>query len=68
MKTYTLEQAARDLNPTPEARFTMYHWSADYASKGLGAMGYWDNLPKREKDYYRAAVKAILAAERGKRK
>ena len=60
---YTREQAQRDLNPTPEAVFAMYHWHDLYAKLGLGTMGFWDYLSKREKQYCREAVKAITVAK-----
>lgn len=65
---YTPEQAVRDLNPTPEARFAMYHWHREYADSRLGSAGFWNSLTKRERNYCREAVTAILAAKRGKRK
>ena len=52
--------ANRDLNPHKPARMAMWLWSADYAARGLGSMGYWDQLREGEKETCRRAVKEIL--------
>jgi hypothetical protein len=49
----------RNLHPTPEAVFAMYHWSYDYANQKGGCMDYYDRLSKIDKDFCKRAVKAI---------
>lgn len=52
----------RDLKPTPEAVFAMFHWHDSYAHKGLGSMGFFDQLPIESQRYCADAVGAILKA------
>ena len=49
----------RNLNPTPEAIFAMYHWHKEYASQSGGSMDFYDRLSRTEKEYCKRAVKAI---------
>jgi len=52
--------AKRDLDPHKPARMAMWIWGADYAARGLGSMGYWDQLREFEKDMCRRAIKEIM--------
>lgn len=61
-KTYTREQAQRDLHPHKPAVFAMWLWGARYASGGLGSMGFWDSLTDSERDLCRRAIAQIEAA------
>ena len=61
-KTYTREQAQRDLNPHKPARFAMWLWGERYARQGLGSMGFWDSLTDQERNIARLAVSQIEAA------
>ena len=48
----------RNLNPTAEAIFAMFHWHKDYAERGGGSMDFYDQLTLRDKDFCsRAAFK-----------
>ena len=63
--SYTKEQAQRDLHPTPEAVFAMYHWHDTYAKVGLGTMGFYEKyLSKQDRNYCRLVVNAICEAKR----
>lgn len=57
-----LKQARLDQNPTPEARFAMYHWCHYYAASGRGAMGFWDSLTENQRQFCISAIKEIAAA------
>ena len=54
-----MKDQKRNLNPTPEAVFAMYHWSKDYAKQGGGSMDFYDSLNVEEKRFCKSAVKAI---------
>ena len=54
-----MNRTQRNLNPTPEAIFAMYHWHKEYANQGGGSMDFYDNLSETEKEYCKRAVKAI---------
>jgi len=50
----------RDLHPHAEARFAMWKWSSEYARKGLGSMGFYDQLNDYRKRLCKDAVDEIL--------
>lgn len=54
-----MKDQTRNLNPTPEAVFAMYHWHTRYAALGGGSMDFWDSLTKAEKLFCRDAINAI---------
>lgn len=56
------EETRRNLDPHKAARAAMYLWSEECMAKGLGSMGFWDQLPQNRKDFARAMVKEIEAA------
>ena len=60
------EQSQRDLNPTPEAVFAMFHWDGAYARLGLGAMEYYDQMGESNQQYCKEAVSRIMAAAKAK--
>lgn len=55
-------RAQRNLNPTPEAVFAMFHWSADYARQNGGSMDYYDSLPQPRQEFCKRSVDGILQA------
>lgn len=57
-----LARMRRDLNPHRAARAAMWLWSAEYAKKGLGSMGFWDSLDKHRKQLARDCVTDIMKA------
>lgn len=59
---YTKEMAQRDQNAHKAARAAAWLWSADYASTGLGLMGYWDTLSNSAKNTARRCVADIEKA------
>lgn len=54
----------RNLNPTPEARFAMFHWHNEYAAQRGGSMDFYDRLSDSQKEYCARAVKEITDTER----
>lgn len=52
----------RNLNPTPEAYFAMYHWHKRYSSQCGGSMDFWDSLSESEKGFCKDAVIKINSA------
>ena len=61
-KDYDAEMAKRDLSPHKPARMAMWLWGANYASSGLGSMGYWDSLTDQARETCRRAVAEIEGA------
>ncbi len=55
-----MQDQTRNLNPTPEAVFAMFHWSKDYAKQMGGSMDFYDNLSAEEKKFCKRAVKSIV--------
>lgn len=53
----------RNLRPTPEAVFAMYHWHEAYAAQRGGVMDFWDTLSDRDKRFCHDAVRAIRVWE-----
>lgn len=53
------ERTRRNLNPTPEAVFAMFHWHDRYAAQRGGSMDFYDRLTKQERLYCARAVLAI---------
>lgn len=49
----------RNLNPTREAIFAMYHWHKEYAEQLGGSMDFWDSLSDQDKNYCSRVVEAI---------
>lgn len=58
----TMKDQTRNLHPTPEARFAMFHWHKEYAAQKGGSMDFYDGLTKDQKDYCKRAVEAIRAS------
>jgi hypothetical protein len=58
-----MNDQTRNLHPTPEAVFAMFHWHKEYAAQKGGSMDFYDTLEKWEKDFCRRAVKAIKEAK-----
>jgi len=54
-----MKSQTRNLRPTKETIFAIYHWHQEYAEFGGGSMDFWDSLLPSEKEYCRRAVKAI---------
>lgn len=57
-----MKDQTRNLNPTPAARFAMYHWHEEYAAQHGGSMDFWDSLTRSEKAYCNRAVLDIKKA------
>lgn len=57
-----MNSQTRNLNPTPEARFAMFHWHKEYASQHGGSMDFYDALSADDKRYCAIAVREITAA------
>lgn len=55
-----MKDQKRNLNPTPEARFAMFHWHNQYAAQQGGSMDFYDSLPEQDKDYCKRAVEEIM--------
>jgi hypothetical protein len=55
----TTKSQQRNLNPTPEAVFAMFHWHKRYSQQGGGAMDFYDALTLTEKQHCFAAVHRI---------
>ena len=55
-----MNDQTRNLNPTPEARFAMFHWHEAYASQGGGSMDFYEQyLSDRDRAYCKIAVEEI---------
>ncbi len=58
-----MKSQKRNLNPTPEAVFAMFHWHENYASQGGGSMDFYDGLSERSQKYCQEAIRKIAEAK-----
>lgn len=58
----TMSDQTRNMHPTPEAVFAMFHWHDAYAAQRGGSMDFFDQLSKGHQRYCEDAVKRIYAA------
>ncbi len=56
----------RNLNPTPEAYFAMFHWHNEYAYQSMGSMDFYDSLSESKRAYCLDAVRHIKGANNEK--
>lgn len=54
-----MKDQTRNINPTTEAVFAMYHWHDEYAKSGGGSMDFYDSLSSVEKRYCQDAIARI---------